>query len=240
MKKNVRMTLDGQSIALPHGLCLPLLLLAFLCLGTANVSAQTEHRCGKDLETAGTRYSIAYGQSLNVEAVNPEGLKATWKVSPADGVSKTSGEGNATGELSFSKPGHYEVTFSVPAHDDHGPQTAKAIVEVASESMTFDTKSVAFSKPLVKGQPADGTVLTVDVEVSFHKKHPFTYGPVTLSSTGITGITATLAETVKLKKGTNRVSFVLSGTPQHAGPAQLGFYNALGEGFYHNFKIAEQ
>lgn len=202
--------------------------------------AQAQHSCNEFALNL-HHYQICYGESVTVEASgDTHGQKVTWTVSPQTGVSAGQGEGQGTGAIVFAEPGTYEVTFTLPGHDGHAAVTDKATVVVSAEKMKFLAERATFSKPLVKGQPADGIVLTVPVETNLFKDKNLSYGPVTLQTTGIPGITATLAETVTLKNGTRTVSFVLSGTPAHSGAAQIGFFNLMGEGFFHNFLIAEQ
>lgn len=224
--------------ALPKGLYVPFLLVSFLWMGAVSVYAQ--HSCN-EFALVRHQYQIAFGETVTVDAGGEtHGVKPKWAVTPTKGVSATRGEGSSTGELVFTLPGTYEVTFSVPAHNGEPAHTDKATVEVSGEKMKFLPAQATLSAPLVKGKAADGIVLTVPVEIHSFKDNAFPYGPATLQTTGIPGITATLAETLKLKNGTQQVSFVLSGTPNHSGAAQLGFFNLMGEGFFYNFLIAEQ
>lgn len=186
-------------------------------------------------------YHISYGESVSMEAGGQtHGAGVTWTVSPQTGVSQAKGEGNSTGALTFTAPGTYEVTFTLAAHGNEPAHTDKATVEVRAERMAFVPAEATLSRKLVKGQPMDGITLSIPVNVNTIDNSGLAYGPAALVSTGVLGITATLAETVTLKNGTQVLSFKLSGTPQYSGAAQIGFFNPAGEGFFYNFLIAEQ
>lgn len=210
-----------------------------VCMLSGISFARAQHEC-HEFSLSGHVYQIGYGESVSIDAAtDTHSARPSWSVSPQKGVSAIQGEGNSTGALVFNEPGTYEVTFTVPAHGTVPARTDKATVQVSGEKMKFLTDRIVFSKTLVKGQPADGIVLSVPVEIRSLKDKAVSYGPVQLQTTGVTGIVATLDEPVRLKSGMNTVSFRLSGTPEYAGPAQLGFFNPMGEGFFLNFKIAE-
>ena len=206
-------------------------------VATSTVDAQ-EHvhndDCGA-LFGGKTSHSIQYGQSLSLNVFNQTSEIPSWEVRPAKGVSPSSGKGNTAEGIQFNEPGRYEVTFTIPGD----PHKGLAIVEVSDTRMVFDTKSVVLSQPIKKGVSVEGTTLTIQVETSSKSKKSLEYTARKISTTGITGISAELKEPVKLKNGTQVLTFHLTGTPEYAGAAQLGFFNLLGEGFFYNFLIAE-
>jgi hypothetical protein len=213
------------------------LAFSFLLFSVISASAQ-EHvhddDCSALFGGSTRRYTIQYGSSIDLEVFNQTTETPSWRVQPVKGVSKSSGQGNVAG-IQFNDPGRYEVTFTIPGDKHKGT----SIVEVSDVRMMFDTKSVVLSQPIEKGVSVDGATLTIQVEASSYHKKPLEYTARKISTTGVTGISAELKEPVKLKNGTHVLTFHLTGTPEYAGTAQLGFFNLLGEGFFYNFLIAE-
>lgn len=205
----------------------------FLMGGLAAAQSH-DHDCGVLFHVGSNEYVVQYGEPVQVTLLNESGATASWTVSPAPNEGKSSGSGNATDRMVFKKPGTYRVVFS--GTDGH---RAEATVTVSDTKMRFLTDRAEFSQQIRQGTNTEGITLTIPVEISSYHKQPLTFGPMKNTSTGIAGITVDLPEEVKLRQGMNRITFRLSGVPAGAGKAQLGFFNHLGEGFFHNFLIAE-
>lgn len=237
MKASVFNTTGGLFTAIYNSrLIRTSLILALLFIGRQSIVAQVPHECSSPFSVAKSTYQVSFGDIVHVGVNNHMGELAVWTVSPSKGVNKSSGTGNNAEGLQFNEPGKYEVIFTLPGHAEH---KEVSVIEVADTRLKFDVSSVKLSKLIMNGVSVNGTTLTIQVELFTANKSKIEYNAPKVSTTGVMGITAYLNETVTLKNGINTLTFQLSGTPQGAGPAQLGFFNLLGEGFFYNFLIAE-
>jgi hypothetical protein len=218
-----------------------LFVVFVLFLNTSTIIGQTsshsEHdSCKKPFELTQTDYKIGIGSDINFEISNPHNLDVSW-VLTGNSISKKSGYGNQTGTILFDKPGKYELTYSSSAKDKFIAHSEKAIIEVLPSSFKFDIKNAKFSKPISQGNSVEGITLTIPVEIKSYNSEKVKFGPFKNSATGIDGIEMIFENQIELSEGINQLTFKLQGTPYNSGPAQLGFFNTIGEGFFYNFII---
>jgi|GEM_PF-1261161 len=215
-----------------------LLYLTFLFSAPGFAAAQT-HDCGLSFSTEKSRYSVAYGEPTRIDLVNGTASAARWEISPASGTDKSSGEGNTTGDITFSKPGTYKVTFYGQGDATHPAHKAEAEVVVSAVRMKFLTGRAQLSGKIVRGASLDGITLSIPVEVASYNKEPVRFGPFSAGTSGIRGITASFAQEIMLRPGEHTLVFSLSGSASHSGRAQIGFFSPTGEGYFYNFQITE-
>ncbi len=191
--------------------------------------------CEDDLTLSQYNYTIEYGTYINVEAINETGGTANWEVK-GDAL-YINGTGNSTGNIEFKMPGNYTVTFT--AKDKQGKtHNVIATVKVVPVKVVFDVSKAVFSTPLIMGELSNATV-TIPVEVmAYDKLATFNYGNTSTSVTGIDGLVFIHSSIEQLPTGKHVLKFVVQGTPNSAGQAQIGFFNPLGEGAFLNFTIS--
>lgn len=215
-----------------------LLYLTVLFSVTGFAGAQT-HDCGLSFSTEKSRYSVVYGEPTRIDLANGTASVARWEISPASGADKSSGEGNTTGDITFSKPGTYKVTFYGQGDATHPAHKAEAEVTVHAVGMKFHTGRAQLSGKVIQGASLDGITLSIPVEIASFTKEPVRFGPFTTETSGIRGITVSFAKEVMLRPGEHTLVFSLSGAAAHSGRAQIGFFNPAGEGYFYNFQIIE-
>lgn len=217
---------------------IPILFVLFI---TNNLLAQHhEHSddCSKAFLIESTNYVINHGTSKTFEVKNLSGVPVTWNV-VGNVEGQKSGVGNKTEPILFSKPGTYQVIFTSPEMGKNHALTETIAVEVVKNNLTFLINRASLSNTVRSGQSVDGITLTVPVEISSFNNENVKFGPFKNSTTGIDGIDFILDEQIELKPGINNVTFKLQGNAQTAGPAQIGFFDPKGEGYFYNFLISK-
>lgn len=215
-----------------------LTIICFSCLWLFAHGKQTHLLCGDDdISVIQSHYSISFGDAIEAGVSTDLALSLSWNIAPQTGVSKTSGTGKNTGNLIFSQPGKYQITFQVPAHGDHPAKTETITVEVSSVKMVFDTKNIRFSKELTTGD-ASGIVMTVPVTVKTYDGKSYVYTAREVQTTGVGHLSSHLKDgKAELKNGQNEISFELSGTVSQQGNIQFRVYDAKGEATFFNKSI---
>lgn len=193
--------------------------------------------CGDDIGVIQSHYSISFGDTIETGISTDLNLSISWRVSPQAGVSKISGSGSMTGNLVFSQPGKYQITFQIPAHGDHPAKTETVTVEVSDVKMVFDTKNIGFSKQLTTGD-VSGTVMTIPVTVKTYDGKAYVYTTRDVQTTGVGNLSSHLKDgKAELKNGHNEISFELSGIVSQQGNIQFRVYDAKGEATFFNKSI---
>jgi hypothetical protein len=193
--------------------------------------------CENPFNVAKKKQQIEFGTSLVVKVVNSTDAIANWQIESDLGIIK-SGNGNSTESFLFSKPGNYKIIFSIPASGEHTTHADTAFVTVLPIKMVIHAEKAKLSGTPIVNQTMNGMTLLIPIEILSYKNETAEFGPCSTNSTGIDGITASFSKTVTLKPGMHDLQFDLSGTPNAAGPIQIGFFNFLGEGFFYNFLIS--
>lgn len=215
-----------------------LLYLTVLFSVSGFAAAQT-HDCGLSFSTEKSRYSVVYGEPTRIDLANGSASVARWEITPATGMDKSSGEGNTTGDITFSKPGTYKVTFYGEGDATHPAHKAEAEVVVHAVGMKFHTGRALLSDKIVRGASLDGITLSIPVEITSYTKEPVRFGPFRAETSGIRGITLSFEKEIMLRPGEHTLVFSLSGNAAYSGRAQLGFFSPAGEGYFFNFQITE-
>lgn len=209
---------------------------SWLCL-LAYAENPTHSSCEDDVSVIQSHYSICFGDAIQAGVSTDLSLNIAWRVAPQTGVSNVSGIGKMTGDLAFSKPGTYEITFEIPAHGDHPSKTETVTVEVSGTRMIFDLEKVSFSKQLSTGD-ASGIVMTIPVTVKTYDGQAYTYSTREVQTTGVANVSSRLKnDQVILKNGTNELLFELSGAVSTMGNIQFRVYDAKGEAIFFNYSI---
>lgn len=193
--------------------------------------------CENPFNVAKKNQQIEFGTSLIVRVINSTDAVASWQIENDLGIMK-SGNGNSTEAFLYSKPGNYKIIFNVSASGDHTAHSDTAFVKVLPVKMVIHTEKAKLSATPMVNQTMNGMTLVMPIEIISYKGETAEFGPSSTNSTGIEGVTASFSKTVTLKPGIHELQFDLSGTPNAAGPIQLGFFNYLGEGFFYNFLIS--
>lgn len=211
-------------------------ILSFSCMCITSFGFM-HSSCDDDISVIQNHYSISFGDTIETGISTELQLSISWNVSPQKGVNKISGTGKTTGNLIFSQPGKYQITFQIPAHGDHPAKTETVTVEVSNVKMEFDTKNIRFSKELTAGD-ASGTVMVVPVTVKMYEGNTYTYTTREIKTTGVGQVSSRLKEgTAELKNGHNELFFELSGTISQQGNIQFRVYDAKGEATFFNKSI---
>ncbi|MBX2949114.1 MAG: hypothetical protein KF704_07530 [Crocinitomicaceae bacterium] len=196
--------------------------------------------CGDDVSVIQDHFQISFGDTITAGISTELPLSVSWSVSPQEGMNKVSGSGKTTGDLIFSQPGTYQVTFNIPAHGDHPAKTETVTVEVGSVKMTFDVRNIEFSKPLTTGD-ASGIVLTVPVTVKTYEGKTVDYTSNEIRTTGVAHLSSRLKDgQVTLKNGENKLTFELSGAIPQQGNVQFRVYDADGRPTFFNHLITNE
>ncbi len=210
---------------------------SWMCLMAYGNGSPTHFSCEDDVSIIQSHYSICFGDAIQAGVSTDLSLNISWSVAPQSGTSKASGTGKTTGNLVFSKPGTYQVTFDIPAHGDHPAKTETVTVEVSNVRLIFDLEKVAFSKQLSTGD-ASGIVMKVPVTVKTYDGQPYTYSAREVQTTGVAHVSSRLKnDQVILKNGTNELLFELSGAVSTKGNIQFRVYDAKGEAIFFNYSI---
>ncbi|WP_300666233.1 hypothetical protein [Fluviicola sp.] len=210
---------------------------SWLCLLAYGNGSPTHFSCEDDVSVIQSHYSICFGDAIQAGVATDLSLNISWSVAPQTGASKASGTGKTTGDLVFSKPGTYQITFDIPAHGDHPGKTETVTVEVSSARMIFDLEKVAFSRPLSTGD-ASGIVMTVPVILQTYDGQAYTYSMREVQTTGVANVSSRLKnDRTVLKNGANELSFELSGAVSTKGNIQFRVYDAKGEALFFNYSI---
>jgi hypothetical protein len=206
--------------------------------GNLKLKTSTESiNCENPFNVAKKNQQIEFGTNLSLRVINSTEAVAAWQIESNAGIEKT-GNGNSTEPFLFSKPGNYTIIFSIPASGEHTAHADTAFVTVLPIKMIIHTEKAKLSATPIVNQPMNGMTLLIPIEILSYKNETAEFGPCSTNSTGIDGITASFSKTVTLKPGMHDLQFDLSGTPNAAGPIQIGFFNFLGEGFFYNFLIS--
>lgn len=189
-----------------------LVILAFvLCVSTGYANYGDGIRCG-GVSVLASAETIAFGEkaSFNLSGEEEAEKNVTWQITPAKGVSKASGKGKETGEITFKNPGTYIIRYNVPGHT--AEETTDTLV-VLPVRMQFDFSSISFSKPIEKDVPTDGTEISVEVKVSVANGQSFEWSLEELASAGVgTSLIGTPQQkSLSLTSGKYRFSYTLSG-----------------------------
>ncbi len=193
--------------------------------------------CGDDVSVIQDHFQISFGDTITAGISTELPLSVSWNVSPQTGVNKFSGSGKTTGDVIFSQPGTYRITFAIPAHGDHPAKTETVTVEVENVKMVFDVKNIEFSKPLATGD-ASGIILTVPVTVKTYEGKVVNYTTNEISTTGAANISSRLKNgQVALKNGENKLAFELSGAVPQQGNVQFRVYDTAGRPTFFNYLI---
>ena len=216
-----------------------LTIICFSCLWLfASASEkQTGIFCGDEIGVIQNLYQINFGDTISTGISSDEALNVSWNVFPKTGLNVSSGSGKMTGDLIFSQPGEYQITFNIPAHGDHPAKDEVVKVEVSSVRMTFDVKNIVFSKQLTTGD-VSGITMTVPVLVKTFKGKTIDYSTRDIKTTGAAHISSRLiANKTKLKDGQNELTFKLSGSVSNTGNVQFRFYDLGGSATFFNYQI---
>lgn len=209
---------------------------SWLCL-LAYGGNPTHSSCEDDVSVIQSHYSICFGDAIQAGVSTDLSLNIVWRVAPQTGVSKVSGMGKTTGDLAFSKPGTYQITFEIPAHGDHPSKTETVTVEVSGTRMIFDLEKVSFSKQLSTGD-VSGIVMAIPVTVKTYDGQACTYSTHEVQTTGVANVSSRLKnDQVILKNGSNELLFELSGAVSTMGNIQFRVYDAKGEAIFFNYSI---
>lgn len=189
-----------------------LVILAFvLCVSTGYANHGDGVRCG-GVAVSASAETIAFGEkaSFNLSGEEEAEKNVTWQITPAKGVSKASGKGKETGEITFKNPGTYIIRYNVPGHT--AEETTKTI-QVLPVRMDYDFASVSFSKPIEKGVPADAIELAVDVKVTMAARESKEWLLEELVSAGVgTSLVGTPQQkSLSITSGKHRLIYTLSG-----------------------------
>jgi hypothetical protein len=162
----------------------------------------------------------AYTSTLNISCSIIPGRPVSWELYSVTGNSLIKGQG-AEINYSFDIPGKYlAVFYQSPAKDstqiaDEGPEinSDTSFIEIFSTRMEFDLNHLVLSGTIRKGQPANKIIITVPAKVHIYHGKEASYTPDTVHTAGIgTQIIAVPAQkNIKLKIGTNLLSYKLSG-----------------------------
>lgn len=216
-----------------------ILVFCAWCFVTSLHAQTAEHaNCDGDISPYQKQYSISFGETINTGVSTQDKLMFGWSVSPTNGVSKSSGTGNETGEILFSQPGSYQISYSIPAHGDHASKVEVIEVKVSEVSMKVDKSNITFSRNLTSGS-VDGITMKVPVDVKIYGKKTYEYTANDLLSTGASRVAYTLkGKKAILKNDINYLEFELSGTIAQPGTIQFRIENPAGEASFFN-KIVE-
>ncbi len=217
---------------------IPILFVLFITNDLFAQHHEDSDDCGKAFFIEAANYVINHGTSQAFEVANPNNVPVSWNV-VGNVEGQKSGTGNKTGALLFEKPGAYKIVFTSQPMGKFHALTETINVEVLSTNFTFLIDRAKLSGTIKQGDSVDGITLTVPVEISSTTNEKVKYGPFKNSTTGIDGIDFILEEQIELKPGINNVTFRLKGNAQTAGPAQIGFFNPKGEGYFYNFLISK-
>lgn len=198
------------------------------------VSAQ---KCSEEFEMMQKQYTIEFGEVIGFEVQNSTGAPASWQLIKDQKVIQ-SGSGNQTGSLPFNIPGNYKVVFSALGANHH-LHADSATVNVLSTKLKFNIAKAKLSKGIKQQDSIKGVTLTIPVEVFSYFGAAVSYGPFKGESSGIAGVAATLKEPLKLLPGTHEIKYEVTGIVKSSGPAQIGFFSPLGEGYFYNFIISK-
>ncbi|MNU77955.1 hypothetical protein D3C71_675390 [compost metagenome] len=210
----------------------------WMCSLVYGSGSPTHFSCEDDVSIIQSHYSICFGDAIEAGVATDLSLSISWRVSPQSGTSKASGIGKTTGDLVFSKPGTYQITFDIPAHGDHPGKTETVTVEVSSARMIFDLRNIVFSKQLSSAGDASGIVMTVPVSVKTYDGQAYDYTMREVQTTGVANVTSRLKnDKAILKDGVNELSFELSGAVSSKGNIQFRVYDAKGEAIFFTYSI---
>lgn len=215
-----------------------LTIFCFSCLWLFAHGKHTHVLCSDDdISVIQSHYSIDFGDAIEAGISTDLSLSISWNVAPQTGVNKTSGSGKTTGNLIFSQPGKYQITFQIPAHGDHPAKTETVTVEVSNVKMIFDTKNIRFSQELTAGD-ASGIIMTVPVTVKTYDGKSYVYTTREVKTTGVGHISSQLKDgKAELKNGKNELLFELSGAVSQQGNIQFRVYDTKGEATFFNKSI---
>lgn len=214
-----------------------MLVSSCICSLVYGSGSPTRFSCEDDVSIIQSHYSICFGDAIEAGVATDLSLSISWSVAPQSGASKGSGIGKTTGNLVFSQPGKYQITFEIPAHGDHPGKTETVTVEVSSARLIFDLEHVVFSKQLKTGD-ASGIVMKVPVTVKTYNGQGYNYTVREVQTTGVAHVSSRLKnEKTLLKDGMNELSFELSGTVLTKGNIQFRVYDATGEAHFFNYSI---
>lgn len=195
--------------------------------------------CGDEISVIQSLYQINYGDTISTGISSEEPLTVSWNVLPKTGLNISSGSGMMTGDLIFSQPGEYQITFNIPAHGDHPAKSEIIQVKVSSVRMTFNTKNIVLSKKISAGD-VTGVTMTIPVTVKTYDGKSIDYSTREIKTTGVANITTRLkANSAKLKNGQNDLTFELSGSVSNSGSVQFRFYDLGGNATFYNYYITQ-
>ena len=194
-------------------------------------------KCGDDVSVIQSEFQISYGDTISAGINSELPMIVSWSVFPQTGLNQHSGKGKFTGDLVFSNPGEYKITFDIPAHGEHPAKKEVVTVKVSGIKMLFDTKNVTFSSPLTQGN-VSGVTLTIPVKVLTFDERPIEFSSRDIKSTGIANISAHLKNGDQtLKVGHNELNFELTGTISQPGNIQFRVYDMDGRATFFNYLI---
>jgi hypothetical protein len=210
---------------------------SWICLFASGSGIRIPFSCEDDVSVLQSHYSICFGDAIEAGVSTDLSLAISWRVAPQAGVSKASGAGKTTGDLVFSQPGKYQITFEIPAHGDHPGKTETVTVDVSNAKLVFDLEHIVFSKELRTGDAA-GIAMTVPVHVKTYQGETYSYTAREIQTTGVANVSSRLKnDRVLLKDGINKLSFELSGVILTKGNIQFRVYDATGEAHFFTYSI---
>ena len=216
---------------------LTIICFSFLWLFTSASEGPTTLFCGDEISVIQNLYQISFGDTISTGISSEEPLTGSWNVFPNSGLNVSSGTGKMTGDLIFSQPGEYQITFNIPAHGDHPAKDEVVKVEVSSVRMNFDVKNIIFSKQLTTGD-VSGITMKIPVTVNTYKGKTVEYTVREIKTTGVANVSSRLlANKTKLKAGDNELTFELSGSVSNPGNVQFRFYDLDGRATFFNYLI---
>ena len=178
---------------------------------------------------AQAKMSISYNDKIDLGNVPKE---TRFEIT---GDAKMRLKGNEINSYVFSKPGNYRITVTEKAtHDEkscdemHLPK--EILVTVSRIKMTFDTRNISLSAPIVKNNETNGIVLSIPVKVETYDHHPAAMNFSPVHSAGVaTNIIANLdAKFKELSEGTHMLSYSLSGNVTQNSYLMFDFVDANG------------
>lgn len=216
-----------------------LTLICFSCFWLFAISSEKSNgiTCGDEIGVIQNFYQINFGDTIDTGISSEEDLSVSWNVFPTAGLNVSSGTGKMTGDLIFSQPGEYQITFNIPAHGDHAAKMEVVQVKVGSTRMNFDVKNIHFSNALKVGQ-VSGLTMTIPVTLKSFDGKSVEYTAREIQTTGAAKISTKLKNEKKvLKDGLNELTFELNGTISSTGNVQFRFSDLQGNSTFFNYQI---
>ncbi len=162
------------------------------------------------------------------------GEEIPWELKDESGALVRSSKGEVKDHI-FTRPGTYILHIHEDRdHDtgscEHAHYPEKVNIQVKSEKLEFDFSTIRFSKDVVGGELANGTVVSLNVNFSSYNNADAVYN-LGFDSFGVgSTITGKLKNNeALLKPGVNNLEFILEGQSEAGNNIQLNFMDFTGE-----------